>query len=73
MLRLTFTCTRDPGSVSADCPLILRLLLGASFVPAAGARRWLLVAAGVWVSAHRSSGCRLGYPCLAQWRDSQPQ
>ena len=29
-------------------PLILRLLFGQSFVPATGAFRWLLLAAGVW-------------------------
>ena len=29
-------------------PLILRILFGQSFVPATGAFRWLLVAAGVW-------------------------
>src|SRR5256714_12758963 len=29
-------------------PLILRILFGPSFVPATGAFRWLLVAAGVW-------------------------
>src|SRR5438132_6505820 len=29
-------------------PLILRILFGDSFVPATGAFRWLLVAAGVW-------------------------
>ena len=48
-------------------PLILRLLFGASFVPAAGALRWLLVAAGVWgVSSIVISGLRgFGYPVLS--------
>lgn len=48
-------------------PLILRLLFGASFVPAAGALRWLLVAAGVWgISSIVISGLRgFGYPVLS--------
>jgi O-antigen/teichoic acid export membrane protein len=48
-------------------PLILRLLFGASFVPAAGALRWLLVAAAVWgISSIVISGLRgFGYPVLS--------
>jgi O-antigen/teichoic acid export membrane protein len=48
-------------------PLILKLLFGASFVPAAGALRWLLVAAAVWgTSSIVISGLRgFGYPVLS--------
>ena len=48
-------------------PLILRILFGQSFVPATGAFRWLLVAAGVWscgsivINALRG----FGYPGLS--------
>jgi O-antigen/teichoic acid export membrane protein len=68
MLRLTIymhAVILVPLLVSA--PLILRLLFGASFVPAAGALRWLLVAAGVWgISSIVISGLRgFGYPVLS--------
>jgi O-antigen/teichoic acid export membrane protein len=48
-------------------PLILRLLFGASFVPAAGALRWLLVAAAVWgISSIVISALRgFGHPVLS--------
>jgi O-antigen/teichoic acid export membrane protein len=48
-------------------PLILRILFGASFVPATGAFRWLLPAAGVWsLSSIVISGLRgFGYPGLS--------
>ena len=48
-------------------PLILKILFGQSFVPATGAFRWLLVAAGVWscgsivINALRG----FGYPSLS--------
>jgi antigen flippase len=68
MLRLTIymhAVILIPLLLSA--PLILRLLFGASFVPAAGALRWLLVAAGVWgISSIVISGLRgFGYPVLS--------
>ena len=48
-------------------PLILRVLFGASFVPATGAFRWLLVAAVVWsAGAIVISGLQgFGYPGLS--------
>ena len=48
-------------------PLILKLLYGASFVPATGAFRWLLVAAAVWAPGSIViSGLRgFGYPGLS--------
>ena len=48
-------------------PLILRILFGQSFVPATGAFRWLLVAAGVWScgSIVINSLRGLGYPGLS--------
>lgn len=47
-------------------PLILRILFGESFVPATGAFRWLLLAAGVWsLGSIVISGLRgFGYPGL---------
>jgi O-antigen/teichoic acid export membrane protein len=50
-----------------SAPLILRLLFGASFVPATGPFRWLLVAAAMWsVSSIVISGLRgFGYPVLS--------
>jgi len=50
-----------------SAPLILKLLFGASFVPAAGAFRWLLVAAAVWgISSIVISALRgFGYPVLS--------
>ncbi len=48
-------------------PLILRILFGQSFVPATGAFRWLLVAAGVWsCGSIVINGLRgFGYPGLS--------
>lgn len=48
-------------------PLILRILFGQSFVPATGAFRWLLLAAGVWsLGSIVISGLRgFGYPGLS--------
>jgi O-antigen/teichoic acid export membrane protein len=48
-------------------PLILRILFGESFVPATGAFRWLLLAAGVWsIGSIVISGLRgFGYPGLS--------
>src|SRR5438270_8342899 len=48
-------------------PVILRLLFGPSFVPATGAFRWLLVAAGVWsCGSIVINGLRgFGYPGLS--------
>jgi len=48
-------------------PLILRILFGESFVPATGAFRWLLVAAGVWScgSIVINSLRGFGYPGLS--------
>jgi O-antigen/teichoic acid export membrane protein len=48
-------------------PLILRILFGERFVPATGAFRWLLLAAGVWsLGSIVISGLRgFGYPGLS--------
>jgi len=48
-------------------PLILRILFGETFVPATGAFRWLLLAAGVWsLGSIVISGLRgFGYPGLS--------
>ncbi|HMJ27025.1 MAG TPA: oligosaccharide flippase family protein [Pyrinomonadaceae bacterium] len=48
-------------------PLILRVLFGESFVPATGAFRWLLLAAGIWsIGSIVISGLRgFGYPGLS--------
>src|SRR2546430_1524130 len=48
-------------------PLILRVLFGQGFVPATGAFRWLLVAAGVWsCGSIVINGLRgFGYPGLS--------
>jgi O-antigen/teichoic acid export membrane protein len=48
-------------------PLILRILFGERFVPATGAFRWLLLAAGVWsIGSIVISGLRgFGYPGLS--------
>ncbi|MDX6382830.1 MAG: hypothetical protein QOK48_403 [Blastocatellia bacterium] len=48
-------------------PLLLKILFGASFVPATGAFRWLLLAAGVWsLGSIVISGLRgFGYPGLS--------
>src|SRR5712692_7624657 len=48
-------------------PLLLRVLFGQNFVPATGAFRWLLVAAGVWsCGSIVISGLRgFGYPGLS--------
>jgi len=50
-----------------SAPLILRVLFGASFVPATGAFRWLLIAAAVWsAGAIVISGLQgFGYPGLS--------
>lgn len=55
------------GPLWLTSPWILKLLFGASFVPAAGALRWLLVAAAVWgISSIVISGLRgFGYPVLS--------
>jgi len=48
-------------------PLLLKILFGERFVPATGAFRWLLVAAGVWsLGSIVISGLRgFGYPGLS--------
>lgn len=48
-------------------PLLLKILFGQSFVPATGAFRWLLLAAGVWsLGSIVISGLRgFGYPGLS--------
>ena len=51
----------------AGAPLILKILFGERFVPATGAFRWLLLAAGVWsLGSIVISGLRgFGYPGLS--------
>jgi O-antigen/teichoic acid export membrane protein len=55
------------GPLWIGAPFILKILFGESFVPAAGAFRWLLVAAGVWsCGSIVISGLRgFGYPGMS--------